>query len=111
MPTRAGVPRWGRRVPVSRCDRESRIPGSSRIIPAYPGLKLLIDLTVRAPAGPVFPARCPNCDVDWYLQTGRVTALRRLCDELRSVQRDAERAYHVRLVFERPMAEGDRDDG
>ena len=28
------------RVPVSRCDRESRIPGSSRIIPAYPGLKL-----------------------------------------------------------------------
>ncbi len=50
MPTRAGVPRWGRRVPVSRCDRESRIPGSSRMIPAYPGLKLLIDLTVRAPA-------------------------------------------------------------
>ena len=42
MPTRAGVP-------VSRCDRESRIPGSSRIIPADPGLKLLIDLTVRAP--------------------------------------------------------------
>ena len=39
------------RVPVRRCDRESRIPGSSRIIPAYPGLKLLIDLTVRAPAG------------------------------------------------------------
>ena len=37
------------RVPVRRCDRESRIPGSSRIIPAYPGLKLLIDLTVRAP--------------------------------------------------------------
>ena len=30
-------------------DRESRIPGSSRMIPAYPGLKLLIDLTVRAP--------------------------------------------------------------
>ena len=29
----AGVPRWGRRVPVSRCDRESRIPGSSRLIP------------------------------------------------------------------------------
>ena len=37
------------RVPVRRCDRESRIPGSSRMIPAYPGLKLLIDLTVRAP--------------------------------------------------------------
>ena len=53
MPTRAGVPRWGRRVPVSRCDRESRIPGSSRIIPADPGLKLLIDLTVRAPADAV----------------------------------------------------------
>ena len=31
----------------SRCARESRIPGSSRIIPAYPGLKLLIEL--RAP--------------------------------------------------------------
>ena len=59
----------------------------------------------------VFPARCPNCDRDWYLQDGPVTALRRLCDELRSVQRDAERAYHVRLVFERPTAEGDRDDG
>ena len=44
-----GVPRWGRRVPVSRCDRESRIPGSSRMIPAYPGLKLLIDLV--APQG------------------------------------------------------------
>ena len=56
-----------------------------------------------------FPARCPNCDVDWYLQTGRVTALRRLCDELRSVQRDAERAYHVRLVFERPTAKGGRE--
>ena len=28
------------RIPVSRCDRESRIPGSSRLIPAYPGLKL-----------------------------------------------------------------------
>ena len=40
------------RVPVRRCDRESRIPGSSRIIPAYPGLKLLIDLTVRAPGVP-----------------------------------------------------------
>ena len=85
------------------------------MIPDYPGLKLLIDIT--RPWRPwrtwssVFPARCPNCDVDWYLQTGRVTALRRLCDELRSVQRDAERAYHVRLVFERPMAEGDRDDG
>ena len=59
----------------------------------------------------VFPARCPNCDVDWYLQTGRVTALRRLCDELRSVQRNTDRAYHVRLVFERPTAEGDRNDG
>ena len=34
------APRWGRRVPVRRCDRESRIPGSSRMIPAYPGLKL-----------------------------------------------------------------------
>ena len=34
------APRWGRRVPVRRCDRASRIPGSSRIIPAYPGLKL-----------------------------------------------------------------------
>ena len=45
-----------------------------------------------------FPARCPNCDVDWYLQTGRVTALRRWCDELRTVQRDANRAYHVRGV-------------
>ena len=56
-----------------------------------------------------FPARCPNCDVDWYLQTGRVTALRRLCDELRSVQRDTDRAYHVRLVFERPTAKGGRE--
>ena len=37
------------RVPVRRCDRESRIPGSSRMIPAYPGSKLLIDRTVRAP--------------------------------------------------------------
>ena len=43
------------RVPVRRCDRESRIPGSSRMIPAYPGLKLLIDLTVRAPAGRLIP--------------------------------------------------------
>ena len=46
---RSPNPRWGRRVPGRRCDRASRIPGSSRIIPAYPGLKLLIDLTVRAP--------------------------------------------------------------
>ena len=29
-----------RRVLVRRCDRASRIPGSSRMIPAYPGLKL-----------------------------------------------------------------------
>ena len=34
------APRWIRRVPVRRCDRESRIPGSSRLIPADPGLKL-----------------------------------------------------------------------
>ena len=40
-------PRWGRRVPASRCDRENRIPGSSRIIPAYPGLKLGLCLAER----------------------------------------------------------------
>ena len=41
------APRWGRRVPVRRCDRESRIPGSSRMIPAYPGLKLGLCLAER----------------------------------------------------------------
>ena len=69
MPTRAGVPRWGRRVPVSRCDRESRIPGSSRIIPADPGLKLLIDLTVRAPARLLEPEK-----VDFSMDTSVVAS-------------------------------------
>ena len=36
-PHPAHRPRWGRRVPARRCDRASRIPGSSRMIPAYPG--------------------------------------------------------------------------
>ena len=34
------APQLCRPIPVSRCARESRIPGSSRMIPAYPGLKL-----------------------------------------------------------------------
>ena len=37
---RSPTPAGAAASPVSRCDRESRIPGSSRIIPAYPGLKL-----------------------------------------------------------------------
>ena len=54
----------------------------------------------------VFPARCPNCDS----QGGPVTTMRRLCDELRAIQRGEARGCHVRLVFERPTG-GNDDDG
>ena len=36
------APQLCRPIPVSRCVRASRIPGASRMIPDYPGLKLLI---------------------------------------------------------------------
>ena len=87
MPTRAGVPRWGRRVPVSRCDRESRIPGSSRIIPADPGLKLLIDLTVRAPGA----------------------ALSEYEDATPKTAADVERLTHIGLDACTPAASRDRE--
>ena len=54
-----------------------------------------------------FPARCPNCDEDWYLGGGQPTPLRRLCDALKSLRRDTGRPYHVRLVFERPVEKRD----
>ena len=56
-----------------------------------------------------FPPRCPNCDRDWIVQDGPIGTMRRLCDELRAMQRDQARGYHVRLVFERPA--GGNDDG
>ena len=55
----------------------------------------------------VLPARCPNCDQDWYLQDGPVAALRRLCGALKSVRRDTGRPYHARFVLEQP----ERGDG
>ena len=82
------------RVPVSRCDRESRIPGSSRIIPAYPGLKLLIDLTVRAPGDRRLIVNAREAETvrsifRRYCELGSVRALRRrlLADGVTSKRR------------------------
>ena len=73
------------RVPVRRCDRESRIPGSSRMIPAYPGLKLLIDLTVRAPGGRVVPGTANRQAVDEMVQ-GAPHVMHRVAGDQRPLQ-------------------------
>ena len=45
---------------ISCCPRASRIPGPSRIIPAYPGLKLLIELSgLCSAAKSSIAASCP----------------------------------------------------